>query len=232
MNESPGVSRPAQKDNTTTCLIAGCGVFALSAILILVLVGTAAFFAMRKAGEMVDAYTSTDPAVYPPIEMDDASYAALESRVSEFGRNVDKGDPTPPLRLSANEINALIQRSNGMGPLSNGAFVSIKDGEITCSFSIPLATIIPIESFQDRFINGTGTLQISTSGSLVEAHIVNAVVNGKSLPESVAEDLAKKNLIEALMEDPNTQRIMGQIAAIDISDDAVLITPTQPTEAR
>src|SRR6266550_4101056 len=87
----------------------GCLYFVLVAVAVsVVMLGFGAFFGLRYAHGLVNRLTDLQPATLPTVQLPETEMFQLHDRVDTFRDAVRDGDPTAPLELSADELNALI----------------------------------------------------------------------------------------------------------------------------
>lgn len=227
----PSMPVAAKKDNTTTCLLVGCGVFTVSVILLiaLVVVGGYIFWGIAK-NKLVDISTA-EPAPVPTAVISDDAYAALKERVEAFGDELKNDTATEPLTLTANELNALIQRDDSGKVKVKGLFITVDEGKLHADFSLPVGEIFPIEELKGRYINGGGSLLVHTTNGKLFAYLDGIEVNGAPLPAQFSEALASENMAEGMMDDPEFKELMGHIASIDVRQDEIVITPKSAVPA-
>src|ERR1051325_3136798 len=104
------------------CLFYG-GIIAVVLFLFL-LVG--ALLGLRLAKRMFSQFTDTKPMPLPSAQMPPAEFKQLQDRIDSFRQAVREHRPTPPLALSANELNALIANDSDLQQLKGKIFVSMK----------------------------------------------------------------------------------------------------------
>ena len=94
------------------CLFYGCltGSVCLVAILVAFLLG------LHQLRRMVNEYTEAQPTPLPTVQMPPAQLDAAQRRLDGFIDAIRGGRPTPPLALTADEINALVGVVPGAQP--------------------------------------------------------------------------------------------------------------------
>src|SRR3954465_4264730 len=92
----------------------GCWFYGCLTLTILVVVGgiatwLAVRYAMRSAGGFLDHYTSTNPGPIESVLVAPVELKSLQDRVGSFAQVLDGQQGSRELRLTAHDINALIQ---------------------------------------------------------------------------------------------------------------------------
>ncbi|RMG39498.1 MAG: hypothetical protein D6719_13215, partial [Candidatus Dadabacteria bacterium] len=94
------------------CVFYGC----LSAVVVSVLVVVGIYFAAGKlnskvreyAASLVKDYASTAPIDFALPALTESDYRVLRGRLDQFRKSIESGSATTPLKLSGEEINALL----------------------------------------------------------------------------------------------------------------------------
>src|SRR5437899_12902131 len=86
------------------CLFYGClaGIVCLVAILIAGLLG------VHQLKKLLTQYTDTQPITLPQSQVSPSDADQIQKRVNAFRDAVHAGQPTPPLTLTTDELNALL----------------------------------------------------------------------------------------------------------------------------
>lgn len=214
-----------QKDNTSTCLIVGCSVFAIGAVALVGLVALGGYFLFNTATQMIANVSSEEPLTFPASTVGEEEFVALQGRYDAFVQAIETGAPAEPLRLSIDEINALLQRGLAGGELADSMYATIVDDKIQAEFSFPIEKFLPLEQFKGRFINGTGTLDVYTRNGQLFAHLLDVRIGDTPLPAEMADAMSRENLVKGMMDDPKAREVIQRIASIEVADGAVLVTP-------
>src|SRR5690242_14071016 len=88
-------------------------------LILLAVVVVSAFFGVLYAKSVVNRLTDPQPAALPTVQLSQIQMFQLHDRVDTFREAVKDGDPTPPLALSADEINALIETDPSFTAVKN-----------------------------------------------------------------------------------------------------------------
>src|SRR5215469_896462 len=87
------------------CLFYG----AITAIVLLAFVLIAALLGLRIARKMLNEFTDTKPMPLPTVSLPAEQMSQLQSRVNTFEQAIRQHQDTPPLVLTSDELNALIE---------------------------------------------------------------------------------------------------------------------------
>lgn len=238
--ENPSDRPPEAK--TGRCLLFGCiGVF-VTGLLLILCAGFGTYFAVQK---QVEKYTATEPADLPTVEYSDEDIETLQARLDSFQTTLNP-EPEPEsdatsseangqaesevaaepesepesvseLVLSADDINALIATSPD---LKGRVFVAIDDGKITGEISVPIDSFVP--GSKGRYLNGSGTFDVSLDEGILVVSIDAAEVKGEPIPESIMQGLRQQNLAKDLYKDKDTADMIRRFKSIRIEDDKII----------
>src|ERR1700753_2403191 len=109
----------------------GCLFYVLIAATVsVVMLGLGAFFGLRYAHGLVNQLTDTQPVQLPAVQLPETEMFQLHDRVDTFRDAVRDGDATPPLELTADELNALIATDPAFVSLKRHLFVTIEGSQL------------------------------------------------------------------------------------------------------
>src|SRR5258708_38584961 len=112
------------------CFFYGC----VTCLVLFLLVVVTAFFTVRYAIHRINAalaeYTDTAPMPLPKVEMSPGELEQLKKRLAAFNESSEARTNTPPLILTAREINVLLAGSPEMQGFKNRFYVSIETNQI------------------------------------------------------------------------------------------------------
>ena len=209
------------------CFFYGC----LTLVIVIILGGLAAFFGVRYAGNKLVAaleqYTDTAPTDLPePVQLSSSRLEELQKRVADFKADIE-GDPQgSTLTLTAEEINALVNQDADWQRLKNKVFFNIQNDKLTGQLSLPLdflAGIPFLSRLQDRYLNGSATLDVSLRDGRLVAYIESLEVKGQQLPSEFLTELRKQNLAKDIGNDPKVAQEISKLRSIEIQDGKVII---------
>lgn len=206
---------PPRQDRGFPWLLFGCGCLAA----VVVLVGILGYSGYRMVVGLVEQYTDTTPMELPASTFSDADYSALQTRVKTFREALNKNEPTAPLVLNADEINALIDRDPEWSNAKGRVHVEINDDKIGGKISLPLDEL----NFPGRYFNGAATFTAFVRDERLYVHIETLEVNGKPVPESFMASMRSENAAKNFNQDPQFKDIREKIGNIVIANDTLTI---------
>lgn len=213
---------PPQKPKGRGCFFYGC----LTMVVLFLVVTIGGYFAVRAAvNSFVAKYTDTTPMELPKVELSKAEMEELDKRLATFKEGVEADKTVPALVLSADEINALIQRNEGM---KNKVSIGFEDDQVKGKISLPLGELnAPIIGrwLKGRYLNGTAGLKPTLQNGVLIVTLQSVEVNGQTIPADILASLKNRNLAEGFYSDPKTADVMSRLAGIEIKDGKVTIKP-------
>lgn len=237
--ENPSDRPPETK--TGRCLLLGCvGVF-VTGLLLILCAGFGTYFAVQK---QVEKYTADEPADIPTVEYSDEEIETLQARLDSFQTTIkpesepdgtssetaaepeSDAAPASELVLSADEINALIAANPD---LKGRLFVAINEGKITGEISVPVDSFVP--GSKGRYLNGSGTFEVSLDEGILVVSLDSAEVKGKPIPESIMQGVRKQNLAKDLYKDKDTAEMIRRFKSIRIEDDKIIAELKDPRDS-
>src|SRR6185437_13923905 len=96
----------------------------------LVVVAISVVLGLLYAKSVVTKLTDPQAAKLPTVQLPEIQMFQLHDRVDTFRDSVRDGDPTTPLALSADELNALIETDPTFAALKDHLFVTITGSEL------------------------------------------------------------------------------------------------------
>ena len=226
------------------CILWGCLGVAVFSIFGMLLAG---FFTYRFLTGQVEKYTDLEAAEIPVVEYDDEALEKLNQRLEQFQTQVrgpdaedsksdaDSGDteesgasdeavestlpsePIQELRLSAEEINALIGANE---QLKGKVYVRIEDGQLSGQVSIP-TDMIP--GGKGRFFNADADFSVSMENGVLVVRLTGARVKGEPIPDEVMEGFSQQNLAKDAYNDAENAELLRKIESIQVVEDSILL---------
>lgn len=226
------------------CILWGCLGVAAFSIFGMLLTG---FLTWRFLTGQVEKYTDLEAAEIPVVEYDDEALEELSQRLERFQTQVrgpddespeleaDLADNTetnvpdepaeqmpPPepiqeLRLSAEEINALIGDNE---QLRGKVFVRIEGGQLSGQVSIP-TDMIP--GGKGRYFNADADFSVSMENGILVIRLTGARVKGEPIPDEFMEGFSQQNLAKDAYNDAENAEILRKIESIQVVDDSILL---------
>jgi len=207
------------------CFFYGCVFAGVGVLIMMTLCGVGGFFAYQAMDQVVTQYTGTEPVPLPKLEVSKEQQAALRDRVAAFRKALDAGEETPPLELSSDDVNALIEQN---GDFKDKIYVTLEGDKIKGKVSLPLDKIgenIPIfgRLVMGRYLNGEAELKASLQNGEPIVHIEALSVNGKDLPEEMMAKLREENLAKDAKRNPKNAELVRQLESVEVKDGKVII---------
>lgn len=194
------------------CLYYGC----LTLIVIAVLIVIGVFLALRGLYKKVESYTAEAPTPMPAVKMPEDEREALRTRVAAFRKALEAQEPTEPLVLTSDDLNALIDDN----PNFRGhAHVDIVGDEIKGQISLPLEKF----GFKGRYLNGSGTFRVSLENGVLIVTLDSMEVKGQPVPESFMANMRKENLAKDAYKDPDHAAMLRKFQSVEVKDGKVII---------
>jgi hypothetical protein len=202
------------------CLFYG-GLIGVMLLLVVLLGG---YLGLRYAKGLVNQLTDTKPVQLPTAQLPDTQLFQLHDRVDTFREVVRDGDPTPPLELSADELNTLIGTDPALVALKHHLYVSIAGSELRAQISFP-AEDLGLDALSGRFINATGVFTVGLTNNELRINAESLVVRGKPVPRNIMRQIAAQNLAAKFNEDPKATTGLKKLQAIEVKDGKLVIVP-------
>jgi hypothetical protein len=147
----------------------------------------------------------------------------LHDRVDTFRDSVRDGDPTAPVALSADELNALIETDPAFVALKDHLFVMINGSELGAQISFP-AEDLGLVRLRGRFVNATGVFDVGLTNNELSVMVESLSVKGKPLPTHIMRQIMGRNLAEKLNQDPKTVAGLKKLKAIEVKEGKLVVT--------
>jgi hypothetical protein len=215
------VTDPAAKPRRG-CFFYGC----ITGLVLLVLVLGALMVGLHYVKKMVNQYTDTKPMELPTVQMSQGEIDKVKQRFEAFQQAIREQRPTPPLELTADDINALIASGPERQALKGKFYVSLEGDQLKGEVSMPLQQV-GLSMFKGRYLNGSATFSLSfTNGALsVAPQTIN--VKGKPLPETYLREIRKQNLAADLTKEPKTVAVLQGLEDIQVKEGKLVIVPKE-----
>ena len=147
----------------------------------LIAVAISVVLGLLYAKSVVNKLTDAQPATLPTVQLPEIHMFQLHDRVDTFRDSVRDGDPTTPLALSADELNALIETDPAFSVLKNHLFVTINGSELGAQISFP-AEDLGMVRLRGRFVNAAGVFDVGLTNNELNVMVESLSVKGKPLP--------------------------------------------------
>jgi hypothetical protein len=183
-----------------------------------------AYLGVRYAKKLVNQLTDAQPMRLPTVQLPEAQMFQLHDRVDSFREAVRDGDPAPPLALSPDELNALIETDPAMEALKNHLFVSITNSELHAQISFP-AEDLGFDALRGRYINATGVFDVAVTNGALGITAESLMTKGKPIPRHIMRQIATQNLATKFNQDPHATAGLNKIQSVEVKDGKLVITP-------
>jgi hypothetical protein len=204
------------------CFFYGC----IAGLVMLFIVVVAGLLGLRYFKKMVTDFTDSKPAPLPVLQMTQAEMDQVRARVDEFRDAVKAGKATPPLTLSADEINALIATDPDLQPLKGKLYVTFEGTQIKSQLTVPMAEL-GLPAFRDRYLNGTGTFNLGFKNGMLRLSAQAITVKGKPLPDIYMQKIRTENLARNINSNPRASVALDKLEDIRVKDGKLVVVPKQ-----
>jgi hypothetical protein len=205
------------------CFFYGCIIASILLVLVLVLVGTGVYFALRVFNQVVEEYTDKAPREIPKLEMPADRRESLKKRVEEFRKAVEEGKAVEPLVLTGDDLNALIEEEPD---LKGRVHLRIEGNELKGQVSIPLESFSQVPFLgvlKGRYLNGEADLKASFSEGVLIVTLDAIEVNGKRPPEEIMTKIRQQNLAKDAYNNPKNAEMLRKVESMEIKDGKIII---------
>jgi hypothetical protein len=222
-NVPPPMPSPSKKHG---CFFYGCLTAIIAAVLIAIIGGVGAYYAMKTLAGLAVEYTEAAPAQLPKVEVSPSEHGALQKRVSDFEAALNGGQPAA-LTLTGNELNALIAGDASKSAWKNRVRFAIEGGNLKCQLSMPLDDMAKVPGFgnlKGRYLNGSAAVKASMDTGVLFVTLQSLEVKGKPLPEQFLAALRKENLAKEAYNDKDSARFLNRLEGLKIQDGTLTLT--------
>ncbi len=212
------------------CLFYGCLISLIGVVILLVAVLLIARYFINVANTKIAEYTETQPMAFPKTEISADDLKKLQQRVDTFYAAVNANSNTPPLVLTARDLNALIGASTNVEGLKDMCYVDIEGDTVKGELSLPLGKFfkLPFVHFKGRYLNGVGTFKVGVTNHVLSVRVESLEVKGKPLPPEFMSQLQGKNMADDYNENPTNAAAMSRFESIEVKDGKVTVKPKSP----
>ena len=217
--------------NKKGCLFYGCLTSIILGLVFFIAVPLALYYGFNvAAGKLIENYTDKDPIQLPEVVLGEAELSMLKQRVERFKKAIQTNEASPPLELTAEEINALIFHDTQLEKLKGRAYLKIEGNALQGQVSIPLDEL-NLNSEDRRYINGSGRFKISVREGKLSVIIQSIEIKGKTLPAAVQNVITGVNLFENAEMDQETTKLLDRLKTFEIQNGKLLLELNRNREA-
>jgi hypothetical protein len=183
----------------------------------------------QKITTLINNYTDTTPMTLPTVQMSSADTDKLKKRFAAFEEAIKAGRPTPPLELTADEINALIASSSDKQALKGKLYISLDGDRVKGEVSMPLKDF-PWKRLHDRYLNGSGTFNVSLHNGALFVSPQTIVVKGKPVPEMYMQGIRSANFAQGITNQPDAIAVLQNLQDIQVKGGKLIVVPKEKAE--
>lgn len=204
------------------CLFYGC--LSGAACLVLILLGFLLLFHLAR--KVVNQYTDTAPMKLPVLQLSQPEIEEVQRRFSNFSDAASAGRPTPPLELTSDEVNALIQNNPDFRGARDKLYVSLAGTNLQAQVSLPIGQL-GLVLFKGRYLNGTATLAVSLHNGVLQLTPLQITVKGKPLPGVYMDKIRQENFAANFNNDSRASVALNRLQSIEVKDGKLIFVPKQ-----
>ena len=203
----------------------GCWFYGCTALFVLTILGLVGIYfggryVVRQAR---DAYTASQPAALPEVEISASEWTNLQQRIDVFAEALEKGE-SKELVLTEREINAFLANDPKLTNIAERVHVTIKDDQLggQVSFPIPEDDVFQMLGLSGRYFNGTATFDVSLSDGNLHVYLEKLEVNGKPVPDELMTEFRKKDLAQDVR-DPDARAAIRKYESVNVEDGKLIL---------
>lgn len=213
-NQPTNAAHVAPAKSGCGCWILGClGIMLVMLILTIIAMGIGYYY----VGKTVASYTSPTPVELPQVEHSSAELEVIQKRIESFTRQVNVGQESAEIELTADDLNAVISNN----PATKGrAFLEIQDDKLKAQVSIPISGTGLADG---RYLNADATLDMKMVNGQLQVILDDVTVNGQAVPKVVEQALKQTNVADALKDDKDMAQLLDRVEDFRIQDDKIIL---------
>jgi hypothetical protein len=173
--------------------------------------------------------TDTEPRDIPLPATNVDETERLENRVRAFLQALRQRAPTAPLVLSAADLNTLVSIHPGLRDWRGHLRIDLNGEQARARTSVRLEKL-HISLFSKRYFNGVVAFSISFDHGVLRVFATEIRNDRRRLPQLLMHLVKRKNLAEAINEDPRFSLTLENIQTITVSRGKLAITQLPLTD--
>lgn len=206
------------------CLFYGTIIVAVLAAVVLL----GAYLGLHYAKRLVNQLTDTQPMQLPSVHLSDAQMFQLHDRVNSFGDDIRDGKKVPPLELSSDEVNALIESDPNLAGLKNHLYVMLGTNQLNAQISFQAQDLgLEAPPLHGRYVNADGVFDVGLTNDQLLITAKSLTVKGQPVPRHIMQEIGSQNLAEKFDQDPRTATGLQKLKSIEVKDGKLVIVPKQ-----
>jgi hypothetical protein len=203
------------------CLLSGCII--LVVLFLLSLVGLLLGYRI-----FLHTFTSRTPAHFPPAQLSVPERDAVHAKITRFRDAVRAAQPSPPLTLNAEEINAALVTEPELQPYTNMLHIAkIDEHGIEADVSVPIDKVpLRLPMTHGRYINGKATFSLSLTNGTLKIKAQELSVDGKGFPARFMDKIRTWNLAADINNDARSSPGLNRLQSVQVQDgNLVIVAP-------
>ncbi|MEK7677471.1 MAG: hypothetical protein AAB676_16715 [Verrucomicrobiota bacterium] len=192
---------------------------------LVLLAGTLLVLGVSYWNSLIRTYTETKPKQLSAVDSSPEAKERLQRKWAEFRTSLEQGRTPPPLELSADDLNGFLA---GLpeAKITNLFQFRIVHDQLEGEFSVPLDKSGQ-RKLKGRYLNGLVRFNVSFTDGLLFMTAASVQANGKPIPKWILSRLQRRNLLQDLGQNMETQQLLQNVESIQIKDGAITITPAE-----
>ncbi|HLP77037.1 MAG TPA: hypothetical protein VK327_08970, partial [Candidatus Paceibacterota bacterium] len=146
--------------------------------------------------------------------------------ISTFSRAVEQGTATPPLVITADELNALFASNPDLATVRGKLFFSMEGSNVLAQMSVP-AEDLGFKPLEGRYVNASGVFSVGFSNSVLNVNAQSLSAKGKPFPDTFMGRIRPQNFAYRLNNDPNAKAALEKLQDVRVTDGHLVIVPKQ-----
>jgi hypothetical protein len=214
---------PPPQKQPRGCFFYGCLFSVILLVVLVVVIGGSLYAVFRYAVNTAKEYTDTVAVVMPPVKMPEPQRVVLRAKVEDFGKGLDARRATPPIVLTADDLNALADDN----PMFKGkVHIDIVGDKVTAKISVPLSQMgLDFAELKGRYLNGSAVLRVSLKDGVLDVRADSVEARGKPLPPALTKAFRDQNVLEKSLDDPKARMAIDKLESVVVKDGTVILTP-------
>jgi hypothetical protein len=143
----------------------------------------------------------------------------LRASSARFFEGIDAGRPVEVLTLDSADLGLVLRMFPELFPLAENTRLGFEGQRLRGEFTFPLDDF----GLTGRFVNLSGTFDLSVRGEMVFLTPYEVWVNGKLLPDSFIQELRTINMVEKFSRSQKMIERVRRIQKIEIRDEKIFV---------
>jgi len=188
-----------------------------------VIVVLATVAALVHAWNLGRDLTDDHPLQLPSTGLPLAQLHALQDRIRAFQQAITQRQDTPPLELTDEELNALIETRPEAQPVRGKIFVAIEGNTLKGQLSVRMGELrFPV--FRNRYLNGWATFRVELVNDMLRVSVEDFSSPRRRLPTVYMDKLREQNLVKSFRSDARFEAALERLKAVEVRDGRLVVT--------